>query len=582
MNGWLKKWILPAGVPSGTLMQRIAIVRGIPVSALPKFIAPTFGDLAPPKELHGAVEVGERLAAAVRAGRKVAIFGDYDADGMCASAILLHLIRAARPNDPPIVYIPERATEGYGLSVAAIQHLASIGVQTIISVDCGVTAIDEAREARRLGLELLITDHHTMLPGGVLPDVDAIAHPGLGGGTTELCGAAVAWKVGWAFCCAWCGSDRVPTILRELLVETLALAAFGTVADVVPLRGENRLIARLGSARIANSGLPGLLALAREAGIGANDRVDAERISFGIAPIVNACGRLGRPLDAVALLGLPSISQEGGDTATLLRSAKQMASNFKELNNRRKQVERLIVDAASARIEEGLGRARGACVLAAPDWPRGVVGIACSRLAEMFAVPVVLMESEGDFAHGSARSVEGYSVLGGLHSCAALLERFGGHAAAAGVAVRMDRLDAFREALSSHAAENRKNDEAPSIRPDVELLPSDLTIESFEALDGLGPFGRTFPAPTVFIRGAVVSAEPRLFGEKSDHLSIFVCMDGSDAREVRCTWWRQAGQFNRVKRGSRLNMMAIPQIDRWNGFPRLAFTVIDANECVLV
>ncbi|NDG62449.1 MAG: hypothetical protein EBY29_03145 [Planctomycetes bacterium] len=322
--------------------------------------------------------------------------------------------------------------------------------------------------------------------------------------------------------------------------------------------------------------------MAREAGIGANDRVDAERISFGIAPIVNACGRLGRPLDAVALLGLPSISQEGGDTATLLRSAKQMASNFKELNNRRKQVERLIVDGASTRIEEGLGRARGACVLAAPDWPRGVVGIACSRLAEMFAVPVVLMESEGDFAHGSARSVEGYSVLGGLHSCAALLERFGGHAAAAGVAVRMDRLDAFREALSSHAAENRKNDEAPSIRPDVELLPSDLTIESFEALDGLGPFGRTFPAPTVFIRGAVVSAEPRLFGEKSDHLSIFVRMDGSDAREVRCTWWRQAGQFNRVKRGSRLNMMAIPQIDRWNGSPRLAFTVIDANECVLV
>ena len=224
-----------------------------------------------------------------------------------------------------------------------------------------------------------------------------------------------------------------------------------------------------------------------------------------------------------------------------------------------------------ARVGPAAGRARGACVLAAPDWPRGVVGIACSRLAEMFAVPVVLMESEGDFAHGSARSVEGYSVLGGLHSCAALLERFGGHAAAAGVAVRMDRLDAFREALSSHAAENRKNDEAPSIRPDVELLPSDLTIESFEALDGLGPFGRTFPAPTVFIRGAVVSADPRLFGEKSDHLSIFVRMDGSDAREVRCTWWRQAGQFNRVKRGSRLNMMAIPQIDRWNGSPRLAF-----------
>ena len=576
MNGWLKKWILPTAIPSGSLMERIATVRGIPASSLPKFIAPTFGDLALPKELHGAVEVGERLANAVRAGRKIAIFGDYDADGMCASAILLHLIRAVRPSDPPIVYIPERATEGYGLSVAAIQQLASIGVQTIISVDCGVTAIEEAREARRLGLELLITDHHTMLPDGLLPDVDAIAHPGLGGGTTELCGAAVAWKVGWAFSCAWCGSDRVPTILRELLVETLALAAFGTVADVVPLRGENRLIARLGAARIAKSGLPGLLALAREAGINANDRVDGERISFGIAPIVNACGRLGRPLDAVELLGLPPLSQEGGDTEKILRSAKQMASKFQQLNNRRKQVERLIVDAASKRIEEGLGHARGACVLAAPDWPRGVVGIACSRLAEMFSVPVVLMESEGDFAHGSARSVEGYSVLEGLQSCSKLLERFGGHAAAAGVAIRVDRIDAFREALSAHAAENRRNHEAPSIRPDIELFASDLRIDSFEALDDLGPFGRTFSAPTVFIRNAIVSSEPRLFGEKSDHLSIFVRMDGSD--EIRCTWWRQAGQFGRVKRGLRLNLMAIPQVDRWGSTPRVAFTLLDACE----
>ena len=580
MNGWMKTWILPAPVPSGTLMQRIAAARGISASSLPKFIAPTFGDLAPPKELHGAVEVGERLAAAIRAGRKVAIFGDYDADGMCASAILLHLMRAVRPNDPPIVYIPERATEGYGLSIPAIQHLASVGVETIVSVDCGVTAIEEAREARRLGLELLITDHHTMLPNGVLPDVDALAHPGLGGGTSELCGAAVAWKVGWAFACAWCGSDRVPAVLRELLVETLALAAFGTIADVVPLRGENRLIARLGAARIANSGLPGLLALAREAGIGANDHVDSERISFGVAPIVNACGRLGHPLEAVELLGLPSNLQDVGARDSLMRSAKQMTSNFRQLNDRRKLVERRIVDAASARIDEGLGLARGACVLAASDWPRGVVGIACSRLAETFAVPVVLMESEGEFAHGSARSVEGYSVLGGLHSCANLLQRFGGHAAAAGVAVRLDRLDAFREALSAHAAENRKNDEPPSIRPDVEMFAADLSTASFESIDGLGPFGRTFSAPTVFIRGATVAGEARVFGAESDHLSFFARLDGSDAREVRCTWWRQAAQFKKVKRGQRLNLIAIPQVDRWGGAPRPAFTLLDATECI--
>lgn len=449
MQGWLKTWILPEEQASGTLVRRIAAARGISADVFEKFISPTFADLAPPSELHGAVAVAERLVLAVRAGHKIAIFGDYDADGMCASAILLHVLRAVRPDDPPMVYIPERATEGYGLSITAMQHLAAVGVQTIVSVDCGVTAIDEAREARRLGLELLITDHHLVRPDGVLPDVEAIAHPGLGGGNGELCGAAVAWKVGWAFCTAWCGSDRVTPVLRELLVETLALAAFGTVADVVPLRGENRLIARLGAARIARSGLPGLLALAREVGIARDDRVDSEKISFTLGPIMNACGRLGNPLDGVKLLGLPSDSKSEADREAITRCAKQMAADFTQLNNKRKKIERFIVVESTKRITEGLGRARGGCVLAASDWPRGVVGIACARLAEVFTVPVILLEIEGDFAYGSARSVEGYSVFDGLHHCADLLERYGGHAAAAGVKVRLDRIEDFREKFST-------------------------------------------------------------------------------------------------------------------------------------
>ncbi len=558
-------------------MERVASARGIAENALAKFSAPTMGDIAHPKELPGAVAVGERLATAVRSGRKIAIFGDYDADGMCASAILLHLMRAVRPDDPPIVYIPERATEGYGLSVPAIQHLASMGIQTIVSVDCGVTAIEEAREARRLGLELLVTDHHAMLPSGALPDVDAIAHPALDGGTGELCGAAVAWKVGWAFSCAWCGSARVPEILRELLKETLALAAIGTIADVVPLRGENRVIARLGAERIADSALPGLLALARDAGIGSKDRVDAERISFGIAPIVNACGRLGRAVNAVTLLGLPSLAVAGSNPVELMRTAGRLSADFRQLNDVRKQIERRIVDSASLRTDEGLGEARGACVLAAPDWPRGVVGIACSRLVETLGVPVILLEIDGEFAHGSARSVEGYSVLDGLHSCSSLLERFGGHAAAAGVAVRMDRLAAFREALSAHASKNQHSAQAPSIRPDVEFFAQDLSVESFEALERLGPFGRTFPAPSVFIRDAVVSRDASTFGAKSDHLSFYARIGDSSPTEVRCTWWRQAGQASRIRRGDRLNLVAIPQVDRWKGTPRPAFTVIDAT-----
>ncbi len=575
MQGWLKTWSLPDGTSRGSLLERIAGARGIARESLPRFLKPTFAEVLHPRELHGAVQVGERLAAATRAGRKVAIFGDYDADGMCASAILLHFLRAVAGHSTPIVYIPTRATEGYGLSVAAIGHLASLGVETIISVDCGVTAIDEAREARRLGMELLITDHHAIRPDGQLPDVDAIAHPGLGGGAGELCGAAVAWKVAWAFACSWSGTEKLPEGLRELLVETLALAALGTVADVVPLRGENRVIAHLGSVRIANSGLPGLLALAREAGVSPGDRVDSEKISFGIAPILNACGRLGKALDAVALLGLPSLTQSNADPDATVRDARQMSADFRQLNDQRKLIERSIVESASSRIEEGLGKARGACVLADPSWSRGVVGIACARLAETYGVPVVLLEQDGDVAHGSARSVDGYSVLDGMHACASLLERYGGHAAAAGIAVRMDRLDQFREALSAHAAANRLSGHAPTVRTDAELVGQDVSSESFDALAALGPFGRSFTAPVVFVRDALVCEDARAFGAARDHLSFFVRVGGADAVELRCTWWRQSGQLARIRRGDRLNLAAIPQVDRWKGVPRPALTVVD-------
>ncbi|MSQ90340.1 MAG: hypothetical protein EXS01_02950 [Phycisphaerales bacterium] len=575
VQGILKPWIVPTVPPTGTLVARIAAARGIPSESLKKFLAPTYQDLVPPKDLFGAVEVGERLAAAVRSGRKIAIFGDYDADGMCAAAILLHLIRAVRPEDPPIVYIPKRATEGYGLSTSALSHLASLGVQTIVSVDCGITAIEEAVEARRIGLELLITDHHTIRSDGVLPCADAIAHPGLGGGAGELCGAAVAWKVGWAFLCAWCSNDKLPTNLRELLVETLALAAFGTIADVMLIRGENRLIARLGIARIANSGLPGLRALAREAGIGPSDRVDSERVSFGLAPIVNACGRLGNPFDAVELLGLAAGAPGGSEAAESNRRAKHLAAGFAKLNQERKEIERRIVDAAQERWAEGIGSARGACVLASPDWPRGVVGIACARLAEKFGIPVVLMESEGVLAFGSSRSVEGYSVLDGLHACAALLDRYGGHAAAAGVSLRLDRLDEFRETLSAHAAANRHDAEVPTLRPDVEFFGADLTIQEIDALDALGPFGRGFRAPLVLVRSAIVTSAPRTFGAASDHGSFFARLPGSNPTEIRCTWWRQAAQMSKIARGMAVHLVASPQVDRWNGRPTPALMLLD-------
>lgn len=559
----------------GSLLTRVAVSRGISGEALNGFLEPKRGDLVHPRELFGAVAVGERLAAALRTGKKIAIFGDYDADGMCAAAILLHWMRALRPEDPPMVYIPNRATDGYGLSARAVEQLHQQGVHTIVSVDCGITAIDEASQARRLGLELLITDHHRPRADGQLPNVDAIAHPALHGASGELCGAAVAWKVGWAMAIA-CSTEKLTPPLRELFIETLALAAIGTVADVMPLVGENRTIARLGSARIANSTLPGVRTLAREAGIGQRDRVDAERISFGIAPILNACGRLGDPSLAVELLGLPAhppIELKGRDE----QRAKELAAKFTRLNEDRKEIERGIVDAALVQWETSGIAGSAACVLWSPDWRRGVVGVACARLVEKLRVPVVLLEQDGAVAYGSSRSVDGYSVLEGLQACSAHLLRFGGHDAAAGVSIRVDRLPAFREAFTAHAASHRGTSAPPTLRPDVELFGTDLTVKSLEELETLGPFGRGFRAPRVLVRDAMVSSDPRPFGADGDHLSFFVRIGDLSGPEVRCTWWRQACHAGELSRGMQVQLIATPQVDRWKSAPRCALTLLDVS-----
>lgn len=559
-------------------MDRVALARGIALGDLAWFLEPSFNNLADPATLAGASAVATRLVSAVREGRPLAVYGDYDADGMCAAAILHHAIRAARPDTCVHTHVPLRSTEGYGLSVASLEQLAARGIRTIITVDCGVTAFDEAQRAHDLGIELLITDHHALDPRGRLPVAAAIAHPGLGDNPTQLCGAAVAWLVSWAFLREYTGNPKLTTPMRETLLETLALAAVATIADIVPMVGQSRVIARLGLSRVAASGLPGLRALARKAGISAKESVDAERISFGIGPLLNACGRLGKAVDAVELLALPATHERGHDTQSIERRAGQTASEFSQLNQRRKVIEREIVESAGGRLTEGLGTTRGACVLADPGWPRSVVGIACARIAETNRVPTVLLEQAGEMAYGSGRSVEGYSLLNGLQECSHLLERFGGHAAAAGLSLKVANIEAFREALSEHASRHTVGIAGGEIRPDVELFARDISLEAFESLQRLGPFGNGFPQPMGLVRRAMVTSDGRSFGAQGDHLSFHIGLDGAPQSEIRCTWWRQGSRASRIRRGQRVHVVVRPQVDRFGRQPRPAFAVVDAVE----
>lgn len=584
MQGWLHAWASPAVDGDGALrcplVERVAKARGLPIDAIRSRERPSLAGIGTPEELAGAVEAGAALADALRQGEQVAIHGDYDADGICASAILVHVLRAARPDAAPFAHVPLRLSEGYGLSSSALEQFASRGATTVVTVDCGITALAEARRARELGMRLVVTDHHALArdpSGGVaLPEADFIVHPDLDPASprqarrqpaeTPVCGALVAWKVAWSFARHWSGGEPVEAGLRDALLQTLALAALGTIADVMPMAGENRAVVAAGLSRMASSGIPGLASLVRASGIRRGAALDAESVQFSVAPILNASGRLGDANDAVALLSMPAQLEPfrafGEPPMEAARRADERAASFVQLNDRRKALERVMHDEAVARIEsEGLGRSRGAVVLADPSWSRGIVGIASTRVAEHAGVPCVLLSIEDGMCHGSARSVGGYSILEGLRACAPHLVRWGGHAAAAGLSLRESDLPAFREALSDHAAAHASRSAARPRPIDCIADAQDIDVSAVRRMATLGPFGEAWPIPTLLLRGTRIVGRPRIFGKRGEHVEFVVAVDGRERRELRCIWWRQAGRIDQLRTGMQLDLVTQLKVD---------------------
>ncbi|MFM9009645.1 MAG: single-stranded-DNA-specific exonuclease RecJ [Planctomycetota bacterium] len=286
-----------AGVPS--IVAALLVARGVTDPAEVKaFLDGTLADLRDPEALPGVPEAADRVIAAVRAGRRIAIYGDYDADGMCATAILVGCLEAL--DAKPVWYVPSRQDEGYGLNGEALQTLAAQGVQLVITVDCGITAVAEARRARELGLELIVTDHHHF--AAELPAADVLVHPRLPGTSypfAGLCGAAVAFKLAWAIATRASGSSRVTPRLREALLRGVGLAAFGTVTDVMPLVDENRLLVRHGLEQLRSRGGPGLARLIAVTGLDQRSRLESEDVAFKLGPRLNAAGRMATAANGI-------------------------------------------------------------------------------------------------------------------------------------------------------------------------------------------------------------------------------------------------------------------------------------------
>lgn len=501
-----------AGIPS--IVAQLLLSRGVydPVAAR-SFLDSKLSGLREPDLLPGAAEAAERVHAAIVAKRKIAVYGDYDADGMTGSSLLLACLKLLGAEC--FCYVPNRLEEGYGLNHDALRTIAERGAQVVISVDCGIASLSEAETAKQLGLELIITDHHELSER--LPDAACIVHPRLPGTNYPfggLCGAGVALKLAWAICQRASGAKKVSENLRNFLLSAVGLAAIGTVADMVPLLDENRILVRHGLTSLKFQPSLGLKALMQVCKLHEKAALSSEDIAFAIAPRLNAAGRFGQAQLAVELLTTDNPSR-----------AQQLAEYIHELNNSRESLERKIQLAATKAAKEEFDPENdGALVLAGKDWHAGVIGLVAGRLAEKFQVPVVLISLDPSGTKpgvGSARSPNGVNLHQALIACSEHLIGHGGHAAAAGLKVEEAKVDAFRNAFLDYACAEVGADHCGSeLRIDAEGPFCQLTTEVVRQIESLAPFGMGNPRPVLCATGVTLTEPPKRIGGGERHLSL--------------------------------------------------------------
>ncbi|MFT4050501.1 MAG: single-stranded-DNA-specific exonuclease RecJ [Solirubrobacterales bacterium] len=495
------------------------------------------GSINDPADLPGAPAAAGLIADHLRAGTRIAVHGDYDVDGVSSTAIMVRAL--AKLGADVTWHVPSRFGEGYGLSRSAIDRLCADGVGLIIAVDCGIGAIDEAAHARSLGLDMVICDHHTI--GDVLPDA-AVVHPALGDyPDPQLCASAATFKLA-QLVTARAGTDPAS------IDDDLALVALATVCDVVPLRGENRVLVREGLVRMRGTQNPGLRELMRVAGID-QLKISATTFGFALGPRINAAGRMHSAEPAVEMLLTSSESR-----------AAELASGLAAANQRRRETEQEILFDAESQAREQ--RDKFAIVVAGEGWHPGVLGIVAGRLAERYHRPAIALGIENGVAAGSGRSGGSYDLHGGLAACSDLLVRWGGHRAAAGLELDVANLAAFRSALIAHATDALTPDDLrPHIRVDAIGVPADVNLGAVEALDALGPFGSENPVPRVLMGGVELLAVSRL-GKTGQHFKLAVRGAGTRAAVVA---FRQERAIAQVEDPTPVDVVVELQRNEFNG-----------------
>ncbi len=541
------------------------------------FLEPRFKDLYSPELLPNLGMGADRIVRAVRAGEKITLFGDYDVDGITGTAMLWHTLTAAGARVE--TYVPHRVEEGYGLNVEAVRGIAGGGTKLLVTVDCGCSAVEAIGVARELGMDVVVSDHHEF--GAEVPAATALVHPrakwmgeeeeGKGASpNADLCGAGVAFKLAWAVAQKLCGTERVNEVYRGLLMEFAALAALGTIADVVPLVGggnENRILVTYGLRQLARTKMAGLLALIHAAGFGEEGRVvDCMAVGFSLAPRLNAAGRMGHAREAVELL----TTAEG-------QRAEEIAAYLEEQNKERQATEKKMVEAAREQIAAAKETMGNILVVAHENFHVGVVGIVASRLVDAFYRPTfVLAKGEREY-HGSARSIAGFELHEAIEHVRDLLTSGGGHAMAGGVKFPHGNLEAFRERLNAFGAERLSEEMlVPVMRVDGVMELAECVPGVVKAMERLAPFGRGNPRPRFLLEGVRLTAPPRRVGSTGAHVQMTI---GKDGRVGRGIAFKMGSLAEQLRVGEELNLVVEPKVDVFNGREKVDLVICDVARC---
>lgn len=535
------------------LVAQILHNRGIDDPDVAKaFLNPKLTDLHEPQLLAGAEPAAKRIARAVADKERILIYGDYDVDGMTGVAIL-HALLSMLGADVHY-YIPHRLEEGYGVNAEAVAKIADEGAKLLITVDCGISAVEPLAEAAAAGIDVIVTDHHT--PGETLPQAIAIVHPQVPPGSypnTNLAGAGVAFKLAWQVAREICGELRVDEQMRKFLLDATTLAALGTIADVVPLVGENRTIAMYGLRGLGQTSHVGLRALIESANL-TGEKLDSYHVGFVLAPRLNACGRMGHAALAVQLL-----------TTAPTDRANEIADYLAKQNAERQKVERSITAQAIEMIEaNGLAESDSrAIVLASDQWHSGVIGIVASRIVGKYHRPAILIAINGDGGQGSGRSIAGFHMRDAMAACGEHLVSFGGHAMAGGLRIDPAKIEPFSQAMREYANQHITDEQlSPVMEIDAEIKLLELTYGAVQTLERMAPFGQGNPRPVVAIRNCELLSPPRRVGRNGGTILMTLGQSGVRMRAVGFGMGDLADALAGVKH---VDIAAQPEINHFNG-----------------